>query len=242
MSDYQFDRHCRTPHSEAYTIRSDRRDIARIDLHYGQNVVYGTLVVLDGRDQDQVAELIEIDQALTSQILRMANSAFYGQRGVSRVTEALVMLGSVVTRGVVLSSTVLDVRQVKVAGFWEHSLGCAVAAGALAKVTGLAKPEEATAAGLLHDLGKVVLYKELPDAFDAVAARAAAERRPFREVERELLGVDHAEIASWLVDRWRFPPCLAVPIVHHHAPAGAPAAGSARTAPCGRCPTPLTIR
>jgi HD-like signal output (HDOD) protein len=175
-------------------------------------------------DFDNVAELIEIDQALTSQILRMANSAFYGHRGVSGVTEALVLLGSVVTRSVVLSSSVLDVRQVKVAGFWEHSLGCAVAAGAIAKVTGRGKPEEVTAAGLLHDLGKVVLFKELPDAFGAVVERATAERRAFREVERTLLGVDHAEVASWLVGRWRFPPCLAEPIVHHHAPGGAPTA------------------
>lgn len=65
MSTYQFDRHCRTPHSEVYTIRSNGEDVGRVDLHYGQNVVYGTLVVLDDRDTEQVAELIElIDEQL----------------------------------------------------------------------------------------------------------------------------------------------------------------------------------
>jgi HD-like signal output (HDOD) protein len=181
-------------------------------------------------DQDvnfeRVADLIEVDQALTSQILRLANSAFYSSQGtVSRVPQALLTLGAVVTRSVVLSSTVLDIRKVGLRGFWEHSLGCAVAAGALAKVTGLGNAEEVTAAGLLHDLGKVVLYKELPDVFEQVVARAADEGRSFRDLERAILGVDHGDIASWLVEKWRFPACLAEPIAFHHTPARARIAG-----------------
>jgi HD-like signal output (HDOD) protein len=171
---------------------------------------------------DSVAELIEVDQALTSQILRLANSAFYSTQGcVSRVSQALVVLGAVVTRSLVLSSTVLDIRKVALSGFWEHSLGCAVAAGALSKATGRGHAEEVTAAGLLHDVGKVVLYKELPEVFEEVVARAAAEHRPFREMERELLGIDHGEIAAFLVDKWRFPACLAEPVTLHHTPARA---------------------
>jgi HD-like signal output (HDOD) protein len=171
---------------------------------------------------DSVAELIEIDQALTSQILRLANSAFYSAQGsVSRVTQALVVLGIVVSRSVVLSSGILDIRSVGLRGFWEHSLGCAVAAGALAKVTGLASPEEVTAAGLLHDLGKVALYKELPDVFEYVVASAAAEDRAFRDVEQAVLGMDHCDIVAPLVEKWHFPACLAEPIMFHHRPARA---------------------
>jgi HD-like signal output (HDOD) protein len=171
---------------------------------------------------ESVADLIEIDQALASQILRLANSAFYSTQGnVGRVNQALVVLGAVVTRSVVLSSAVLDIRNVGLRGFWEHSLGCAVAAGALAKATGRCHPEEVTAAGLLHDLGKVVLYKEMPDVFEQVLTRAAEQRRSFREAERALVAADHCEIASWLVERWRFPACLAEPIVFHHTPAQA---------------------
>ena len=180
-------------------------------------------------DQDvnfeSVADLVEIDQALSSQILRLANSAFYSTAGrVSRVPQALVVLGAVVSRSVLLSSGVLDVRRVPLRGFWEHSLGCAVAAGALAKVTGRCHPEEVTAAGLLHDLGKVVLCKELPEVFEWIVGRAVTERRPFREIERAVLEADHCEIASWLVTRWRFPVCLADPIAFHHAPEQAPKA------------------
>ncbi len=170
-----------------------------------------------------VAELIEIDQSLTSQMLRLANSAFYNAQGsVSQVSQALVLLGTAVTRSVILSTSVLDMRGlVGLPGFWEHSLGCAVAAGAIAKVTGRGNPEEVTAAGLLHDLGKVVLYKQLPDAFVHIVDAAERTGRSFLDVEREELGTDHGEIASWLVEKWRFPTCLAEPITWHHAPARA---------------------
>jgi HD-like signal output (HDOD) protein len=170
-----------------------------------------------------VAELIEIDQSLTSQVLRLANSAFYNaQDSVSQVSQALVMLGTAVTRSVILSTGVLDMKGVAgLPGFWEHSLGCAVAAGAISKVTGRGNPEEVTAAGLLHDLGKVVLYKQLPDAFVHVVETAAATNRSFIDVEREELGTDHGEIAGWLVEKWRFPACLAEPIMWHHTPARA---------------------
>lgn len=169
-----------------------------------------------------VAELIEIDQSLTSQVLRLANSAFYSVQGsVSQVSQALVMLGTAVTRSVILSTGALDMRAVDLPGFWEHSLGTAVASGAIAKVTGLGNPEEVTAAGLLHDLGKVVLYKQLPDAFVHVVDTAAATGRTFLETERAELGTDHCEIAGWLVEKWRFPACLAEPIVFHHAPSRA---------------------
>ena len=170
-------------------------------------------------DFERVAELIEVDQALTSQILRLANSAFYGNQGtVGHVGQAMVVLGTVVTRSVILSSAVLDIREVELQGFWEHSLGCAVAAGAIARVMRRDNPEQVKAAGLLHDIGKVVLYKELPDVFVEVVRRARESGRRFRDVERELLGVDHCDIASSLLERWRFPPSRAEPIAFHHTP------------------------
>ena len=123
-------------------------------------------------DFEHVAELIEVDQAITSQILRLANSAFYSTHGkVARVSQALVVLGAVVTRSLVLSSSVLDIRKVALRGFWEHSLGCAVAAGALAKVTRLGHPEEVSAAvqqsaasaHLLTHRGRAVVFEDHAD-------------------------------------------------------------------------------
>lgn len=175
-------------------------------------------------DFENVAQLIEIDQSLTSQILRMANSAFYGVQGsISNVTQALVMLGGAVSRSLVLSSVVFDLERVPLRGFWEHSLGCAVAAGAISKVTGRGVPEEVTAAGLMHDLGVVVLCSELPDALQHIVERARTENRPVGEVELEVLGLEHGELGS-LAEKWHFPPCLAEPIMYHHSPEKATAA------------------
>jgi HD-like signal output (HDOD) protein len=210
---------------EAVSADTLRHRLARLKtIPTLPKVLEGVAAALENPDVnfESVADLIETDQALSSQILRLANSAFYSTQGnVSRVNQALVVLGAVVTRSVVLSSAVLDIRNVPLRGFWEHSLGCAVASGAIAKATGRCQPEEVTAAGLLHDLGKVVLYKELPDVFEQVLARATEQKRSFRETERAFFAADHCEIASWLVAKWRFPACLADPIVFHHTPAQA---------------------
>jgi HD-like signal output (HDOD) protein len=171
---------------------------------------------------EHVAELIEVDQVLASQLLRLANSAFYGSQGrISEVRQALVLLGSVVTRCLILAMSVLDLRHVRMRGFSEHALGTAVAASAIAAVTKRARPEEVMSAGLLHDLGKVMFCKELPDLFALALARAQAEHRSLRAVEHEMLGVDHAEIGGWLAAQWSFPAVLAEPIRHHHHPGAA---------------------
>jgi len=162
---------------------------------------------------------------LTAHLLRVANSAFYGLSGtIASVGQALTVLGTTVARSLVYSTAVLDLH-IDLRGFWEHSVGTAVAAGTLARHLGLPHPEEVSGAGLLHDLGKVVLYRQAPEAFAAVLDRAAAEGTRFAEAERALLGVDHAEIAGWLLGRWRVPSRIVEPVVFHHAPE------QARTAP-----------
>jgi putative nucleotidyltransferase with HDIG domain len=166
----------------------------------------------------EAAALIETDQVLTAHLLRLANSAFYGLSGqIGSVTAALTVLGTTVTRSLLYGTAVLDLR-IDLAGFWEHSIGTAVAAGTIAKRLGLPKPEEVSGAGLLHDIGKVVLCKQAPEAFAAVLARAAAEHLHFHEAERALLGCDHTEVASWLLERWRFPVRVREPVVCHHHP------------------------
>jgi HD-like signal output (HDOD) protein len=166
----------------------------------------------------EAAALIETDQVLTAHLLRLANSAFYGFSGhVGSVIQALTTLGTTVSRSLVYSTSVLDLR-IGVRGFWEHSTGTAIAAGALARHLGLPRPEEVSGAGLLHDLGKVVLYRQAPEVFGQIVSRAQKEGRRFRDVERMALGVDHAEIAGWLLGRWRVPQRILEPVVFHHEP------------------------
>jgi len=198
-----------------------RRQVERLrELPTLPVVVERIADVLDRPDASlaEAAALIETDQVLTAHLLRLANSAFYGVSGqIGSVAQALTILGTTLTRSLLCTTSALDLR-IDMAGFWEHSIGTALAAGALAKYLRLAKPEEVSGAGLLHDLGKVVLYKQAPEAFAAVLAEASARRLRFRDAERNLLGVDHAEVASWLLLRWRFPVRVLEPVVWHHAP------------------------
>jgi putative nucleotidyltransferase with HDIG domain len=201
-----------------------RREVGRLrELPTLPAVVQRVSAVLERPDADlaEAAALVETDQVLTAQLLRLANSAFYGVSGrIASVTQALTILGTTVTRSLLYSASVLDLR-IDLTGFFEHAVGVGVAAGALARRLGLERAEEVSGAGLLHDLGKVVLYRQAPEAFAAVLRRTTEERVSFRSAERALLGVDHTEVASWLLTRWRIPPRVLEPVVHHHTPEAA---------------------
>ncbi|MGC6419024.1 MAG: HDOD domain-containing protein [Bradymonadia bacterium] len=173
------------------------------------------------RSMEQIARAIEVDPVVTARILRLVNSAFYGVSGaVASVYDALVMLGLDVVRGIVLSSAAMDIasRRRSVHGLWEHSFGAAVAASALARTLGMPGVEEASAAALMHDIGKLVLASQLGRDYDAVIAHAVRNRVPVRDAELKLLGVSHDVIGQWLVKRWRLPDSLAQPIASHHTP------------------------
>jgi HD-like signal output (HDOD) protein len=170
---------------------------------------------------EQIARVIEIDPVLTARILRLVNSAFYGVSGaIVSVNEALVMLGMDVVRGIILSTAAMDLAEGRrsVRGLWEHSLGTAVASTALARVLGLPRIEEISAAALMHDIGKLVLASQLGRDYDNVVRYALQRDVSVRTAEIELLGVPHDEIGRWLVTRWRLPRSLAVPISLHHTP------------------------
>src|SRR5581483_1845561 len=132
--------------------RTIRREVERLrELPTLPIVVQRVADTLANPEADlaEAAALIETDQVLTAQLLRLANSAFYGLSGrIGSVTQALTVLGTTVTRSLLYSTSVLDLR-INLTGFWEHSIGTAVAAGALAKRLGLKAPEEVSSAGLL---------------------------------------------------------------------------------------------
>ncbi len=198
-----------------------RRDVERLrELPTLPGVAQRVAAALDRPDASlaEAAALIETDQVLTAHLLRLANSAFYGLSGrIASVVQALTVLGTTVARSLVYSTSVLDL-DIGMRGFWEHSVGTAVAAGALARRLGVAHPEEVSGAGLLHDLGKVVLHKQAPAAFVEIVTRARTDGTRFRDVERAVLGVDHAEVAGWLLARWRVPQRILEPVVFHHEP------------------------
>ncbi|MCA1905874.1 MAG: HDOD domain-containing protein [Desulfarculus sp.] len=169
-----------------------------------------------------IGRLISRDQVLSAKVLKLANSAFFGfSRKVGSLTQALVLLGFDVVKGLILTSSVFDLMKNRAEALWVHSMGVATAASIIATEIEFPEAEEASIAGLLHDLGKVVLRAHMPEDNDAIAALMAERGLSVREAEREVLGFDHSHIGQWLAESWKLPENLIDPIRWHHQPEGA---------------------
>jgi HD-like signal output (HDOD) protein len=170
---------------------------------------------------EDLGRLIEKDQVLAAKVLRLANSPFYGfPARIASVSHAVVVLGLNVVKGLTLGATIFDLM--KDAGMdhlWRHSLGTAMTAHILAQHAGQRNTEEVFVAGLLHDLGKVVLFAKMPDLAKAVVGEARARDLSMQEAEQEVLGLTHADIAGWLAESWHLPIVLKEPMMFHHHPA-----------------------
>jgi putative nucleotidyltransferase with HDIG domain len=167
----------------------------------------------------EVGKLISSDQVLSAKVLKLVNSPFYGFPGrISSISHAIILLGFNVIKGVVLSASVFDLMEKSMVGLWEHSLGSAVVSGTISRTLGLNEPEEISTAALLHDIGKVLVRVSLSDDYEKIASLVQSKKCTFREAEIEVLGVDHAEIGSWLAEEWGLPERLSIPITYHHDP------------------------
>ena len=169
---------------------------------------------------EEIGALIEKDQVLSAKVLRLANSPYYGfPSRISSVAHAVIVLGFNVVKGLTLCASAFGIM--KDAGMdqlWRHSLGVAITAHLLASKLEIKNPEELFVAGLLHDIGKVVLYVKWPDVAGSIktAAQAGGDRSLF-DVEQELMGLSHADIGGCLANAWNLPVTLREPILHHHA-------------------------
>lgn len=172
----------------------------------------------------QLQQVIADDQAMTARILKIANSAMYScSRKVKTLTEAIVMLGFNSIRSLVVTSAARNLYNTKSSQtglkerlLWEHSIGAAFACRLLVEPRLPGLTEEAFLAGLLHDIGKLVLNMRVPVEFDQIVQVVYNENREFSPTERELLGFDHAHVGAMLVNKWKFSPVLEHVILNHH--------------------------
>ena len=177
-----------------------------------------------------VARVLTMDQGLTARVLRLANSVFYGAaRRISTVSDAIVLLGMRTVRNLAMASSVEDVLGREVSGYamrrgelWRHSCACANAAQSLAALTGYPVPEEAFVAGLLHDVGKVLLSVHMQTEFTNILKLAEEEEISFMDAEQRVLGFDHAEVGACVLERWNLPRPLVDAVRYHHAPMAQP--------------------
>lgn len=170
--------------------------------------------------------VVQLDPALTANILRIANSAFFAlSRRISSVHDAVTLLGTRRLFEVASMAAVQAVVPPKLPGYaidsanyWSHSLAVAVLAERLAKERRLAVPALTFTSGLLHDIGKLVISAFLASRLDQLRALLDADQRPLDACEREILGADHAEIGAELAQHWHLPEQVVWAIAHHHQP------------------------
>jgi HD-like signal output (HDOD) protein len=171
----------------------------------------------------EAAEAIGMDTSLSTKLLRMVNSAFYGfPVKVDTLSRAVTIVGSRQLTTLALGLSVVTIFKdlpgglVDMRSFWKHSIGCGVIASALAGPGAGNEVERLFVAGLLHDAGRLVLYRCLPRHLSPVLAAARAEGSLLRAVERDMLGYDHAALGGMLLRRWRFPENLEKAVRYHH--------------------------
>lgn len=170
----------------------------------------------------QIGEAISQDPSLALKTLRLVNSAFYGVREkVSSVEQAVPLLGVKVIKNLVYSAAVFDTLQAGEEDLLRHSLTCGVAMRYLIEsgASPAAKnidPEEGFIRGLLHDIGKIIIHQHLSEDFTQIAKKSSAERKPWVEIEQEIMGIDHTDIGAGLARHWKLSDDLADAIAGHH--------------------------
>lgn len=176
----------------------------------------------DTASPEQIVRLVSRDQGLTAVALKLANSPFYGvsRRAVS-LRDAVQILGLQTLSAATMTAAVMSRFDPELcAGFdiedsWRHALGTALGAQALAEPRGI-DPCHAYTAGLLHDVGKLALATHFAMPYEATLAWATKHDVPALEAERELLGIDHAEVGQLIATHWRLAPVIADAIGSHH--------------------------
>jgi putative nucleotidyltransferase with HDIG domain len=171
---------------------------------------------------ESVCSEIEKDPGLSAQCLRVVNSANFalGSR-IGSIKRAVVTLGYQMTRRIVSISALVSTlgrphgeMEFDLRGFWQHSLWVAHAASLVSRAGRMGNPDEHFAAGLMHDIGKLVEYQFLREPMKKILA-AVRSGGSFHEEERRRLETDHSEIGACLCERWRFPMPIVESVRHH---------------------------
>jgi putative nucleotidyltransferase with HDIG domain len=177
-------------------------------------------------DTAQVAGIIESDQAIATEVLKMANSAFYGMSGkISSIHQASLLLGYQTLGEIVTMAGAADILAGKMPGYgydsqelWQHSLSVAFTSKMIADMKHKDVIHEAHTAGLIHDVGKIILDRHILENKDQVAAYMAQEEKTFLDAEKHFFGFDHAQIASEICKTWKIPEKISLAIRCHHQP------------------------
>ncbi len=174
---------------------------------------------------DNIGDIISSDASITTRLLRIVNSAYYGfTNRVETVTHALAVIGTDQLSQMVLATAVMNrfkgIPQeiYDIESFWRHSLACGLAARSLAGFCNESNVERYFVAGLLHDVGRLVMCTKIPEDVREVLKRSQDSGSPLFKEEKKYFGFDHAEVGMKLIKAWLLPERLEESIGYHHTP------------------------
>lgn len=177
---------------------------------------------------EDYAEIIQADTSLAARLLKIANSPFFGfESKVQSITHAMSVIGLEQIIDLALASLVMDKFQgipkelVLVDAFWRHSIATGICARLIARHLEKHNAELAYLMGLLHDLGSLILYRQIPVQSRLIISEAEADGRHLFDLEREILGFNHSEMGALLLMEWGLPPVFYETIAHIHQPSRA---------------------
>jgi len=187
------------------------------------------LLIVEQRYTAHIAEIIRRDPSLTSRLLRLVNSVYYGlSTPVNSIEEAVFYLGVRQIRQLAMVTPVIEdfqrlTRQCDFPWreFWQHCIGTAILTREVTSSINAQSEDADYVAGLVHDVGKIVMAWTFPDHFTEIHRQAAAGTRELIEIENEVLGVDHAELGALYLERHHLPELMVNSARYHHRPESA---------------------
>jgi HD-like signal output (HDOD) protein len=184
-----------------------------------------TIINKPSSSAEDVAQLIEKDQSLSAKVLKTVNSAAYSPNSeITSIKHAVSMIGFNEINKMVLAISVFESLKGGGAngfnreGLWIHSLGCAVFSSNIAIELNYPKADDAFTAGLMHDIGIVVLDRFFQPEMAQIQTTLAGEPMLFYEAENKVMGFDHTLLGEWLLTNWKIPPSVCAAVRHHHQP------------------------
>ncbi|MCB2182822.1 MAG: HDOD domain-containing protein [Desulfobulbaceae bacterium] len=175
----------------------------------------------------QLAEVIQYDQVITANVLKICNAAYFGlPRKVSSLDEGLVVIGHDILKDILIASSSARFFKGKVGvgyqleqgDMWKHSVATGIMSKLLVRHIKDVDPGSAFTAALLHDIGKRFLSSFVADDFERIVAKVDKENCTFIAAEKEFLGVDHAELGGMILEKWEFDQSLVDAVKEHHNP------------------------
>lgn len=172
---------------------------------------------------DEIAEILGNDQSMCMRVLELANSAFYGfPAKIETVSNALTLIGAQQIRDLILGTTVIEMfdgiphELVNMNSFWKHSISAGLNAKIIASLRREANVERFFVLGLLHDMGRMVMFQMIPEIMNELLQQAPEKETPLYKLELERLSFTHEDVGAALMTQWKFPARLSEAVRKHH--------------------------